>query len=85
VPRTAFQRAAVLVVFDALEMDGLPLADEPLSVRREQLEWLLEARHPWLQLVEQAADVNLAEDWLKFLPSIEGVVAKRADRPYGRG
>jgi ATP-dependent DNA ligase len=30
VSRTAFERAAVLVVFDALEIDGFPLADEPL-------------------------------------------------------
>lgn len=35
-------------------------------------------------LVEQTTDVNLAEDWLKFLP-IEGVAAKRADRRYAPG
>jgi ATP-dependent DNA ligase len=29
--------------------------------------------------------VQLAEDWLKLLPSIEGVVAKRADRRYAPG
>ena len=34
------------------------------------------------QLVEHTADVNLAEDWLRYLPTIEGVVAKRADRKY---
>jgi ATP-dependent DNA ligase len=62
VPRTAFERAAVLVVFHALEIDGLPLANEPLAVRREQLERLLEARDPCLQLIEQTTDVNLAED-----------------------
>ena len=54
VPRTAFERAAVLVVFDALEIDGLPLVDEPLAVRREQLERLLQDLHPCLQLVEHA-------------------------------
>jgi hypothetical protein len=37
------------------------------------------------QLVDQTADVNLAEGWLKLLPSIEGVVAKRADRRYAPG
>jgi ATP-dependent DNA ligase len=29
--------------------------------------------------------VAVAEDWLKLLPSIEGVVAKRADRRYAPG
>ena len=85
VPHAAFERAAVLVVFDALEIDGLPLVDEPLAVRREHLERLLEALHPCLQLIDQTADVDLAEDWLKLLPSIEGVVAKRADRRYASG
>jgi ATP-dependent DNA ligase len=75
VSRIAFERAAVLVAFDALEIDGTPLIDEPLTVRREHLERLLVARHPCLQLVEQTADVAVAEDWLKLLPSIEGVVA----------
>jgi ATP-dependent DNA ligase len=42
----AFERAAVLVAFDALEIDGAPLIDEPLTVRRGHLERLLEARHP---------------------------------------
>jgi ATP-dependent DNA ligase len=85
VSQIAFERAVVLVAFDALEIDGSPLVDEPITVRRERLERLLEARHPCLQLVEQTADVQLAEDWLKLLPSIEGVVAKRADRRYAPG
>lgn len=85
VSRIAVERAAILVSFDALEIDGSPLVDEPLAVRRKQLERLLEARHPCLQIVEQTADVDLAEDWLELLPSIEGVVAKRADRRYAPG
>jgi ATP-dependent DNA ligase len=83
--RIAVERAAVLVAFDALEIEGAPLVDEPLSVRREHLEGLLDARHPCLQVVEQTANVDLAEDWLRLLPSIEGVVAKRADRRYAPG
>jgi len=83
--RIASERAAVLVAFDALEIEGTLLIDEPLTVRREHLERLLEARHPCVQLIDQTADVNLAEDWLKLLPSIEGVVAKRADRRYAPG
>ena len=85
VSRIAFERAAVLVAFDILEIDGSPLLDQPLTVRRKHLERLLEIQHPCLQLVEQSADVDLAEDWLRLLPSIEGVVAKRADRRYAPG
>jgi ATP-dependent DNA ligase len=57
-----------------------------LAVRRNELERLLEHRDPCLQLVDQTDEVELAQAWLT-LPSIEGVVAKRADRPYvpGRG
>jgi ATP-dependent DNA ligase len=85
VPRIALERAAVLVAFDALEIDDWPLLDEPLAARRKRLGRLLEALHPSLQLIEQTADLHLAEDWLKLLPSIEGVVAKRADRRYAPG
>ena len=49
---------------------------------RRELERLAAVRHPCIQLVEQTADVDLAEQWLRLLPSIEGVVAKRADRHY---
>jgi ATP-dependent DNA ligase len=85
VRHVALERAAVLVAFDALEINDLPLLDEPLSARRERLGRLLEALHPCLQLIEQTANLDLAEDWLKLLPSIEGVVAKRADRRYAPG
>ncbi len=57
-----------------------------MHVRRRDLERLLQEPNPYLQLVDQTADVQLARAWLT-LPNIEGVVAKRADRPYvsGRG
>jgi ATP-dependent DNA ligase len=45
---------------------------------------LLDGLHPCLQLVEQTADLELAQDWLS-LPNLEGVVAKRVDRPYAPG
>jgi ATP-dependent DNA ligase len=85
VSRMSVTRAAVLVTFDALQIDASKLVDKPLSARRTELERLLTDHHPCLQLIDQTADVNLAEDWLKLLPSIEGVVAKRADRPYAPG
>ena len=84
-PPIAHQRAAVLLAFDMLENAGASLVDEPLAARREYLEQLLGSRHPCLQLAEHTADVNLAEDWLRYLPTIECVVAKRADRKYAPG
>jgi ATP-dependent DNA ligase len=85
VRRKSVTRAAVLVTFDALQNDGLTLVDKPLGARRTQLERLMTNAHPCLQLIDQTDDVSLAEDWLRLLPSIEGVVAKRADRPYAPG
>jgi hypothetical protein len=41
--------------------------------------------HPCLQLVTQTHDRRLAEQWLAMLPSVEGVVAKRADGRYSAG
>jgi ATP-dependent DNA ligase len=78
------QHPAVLVVFDVLELAGAELAHCTLGGRRRELERLLEGFHPCLQLVAQTADVSLAQDWLT-LPNLEGVVAKRVDRPYLSG
>lgn len=41
--------------------------------------------HPCLQVVVQTGAHQLAQDWLRLLPAIDGVVAKRADRPYLAG
>src|SRR5438128_8954497 len=78
------QHPAVLVVFDVLELAGAELAHFSLGGRRRELEQLLDGLHPCLQLVAHTADVSLAQDWLT-LPSLEGVVAKRVDRPYSSG
>jgi ATP-dependent DNA ligase len=77
-------RPAVLVVFDVLARDGVDLALQPLAARRGELASLVDHLHPCLQLVDQTDQVRLAHDWLA-LPNIEGVVAKRADRPYVAG
>jgi ATP-dependent DNA ligase len=78
------QRPAVLMTFDLLEARGASIQGQALLRRRSELERLLDGLHPCLQLVEQTADLELARDWLS-LPSLEGVVAKRADRPYVAG
>jgi ATP-dependent DNA ligase len=78
------QRPAALLAFDLLEAGGTSIQAESMAQRRGELERLLDGLHPCLQLVEQTADVETARDWLT-LPSLEGVVAKRADRPYVAG
>jgi ATP-dependent DNA ligase len=78
------QRPAALIAFDLLEARGAPIQAEPLARRRSELERLMHGLHPCLQLVDQTADVQMAREWLS-LPSVEGVVAKRADRPYIAG
>jgi ATP-dependent DNA ligase len=79
-------RAAILLVFDVLELEGEELTTFPLSDRRRVLEQLLAHGHRYLQVVSHTLDVQVAEAWLG-VPGLEGVVAKRVDRPYvaGRG
>jgi ATP-dependent DNA ligase len=86
VATVALERPAVLVVFDLLRLAGVAWVNEPLVARRGELARLLDQRDPCLQVVDQTDDIELAQAWLR-LPNVEGVVAKRADRPYvaGRG
>lgn len=83
--QAAAAHPAVLVAFDLLELAATDLTRQELDRRRMQLEGVLSAQRPCLQLVLQTADVELARDWLRFLPSIEGVVAKRGDGRYESG
>ena len=86
VSRTASNRPAVLVAFDVLELGGASLVNEPLSTRRCWLEKLVrEHAHPCLQLMEQTSSIETAREWLGLLPTIEGVVAKRAESRYDTG
>jgi ATP-dependent DNA ligase len=77
-------RPAILLVFDVLELAGEDYANRLLSERRQALERLLDSRHPCLQLVAHTTDHEIAEGWLG-VPGLEGVVAKRLDRPYVAG
>jgi bifunctional non-homologous end joining protein LigD len=71
-----------LLAFDLVRDAGVKLLDQPLCDRRRRLEALLGSRHAYLQLVAQTASVHEAEDWLAFVPGLEGVVAKRSDGRY---
>ena len=64
----------------------MSVLDEPLTRRQSYLEQLLrEHLHPCLQLIEQTAEISVAQDWLALLGMIEGVVAKRVDSRYEPG
>jgi ATP-dependent DNA ligase len=77
-------RPAILVVFDVLRLAGADLCSVALRERRAALERVLDRAHPCLQLVAQTSDFHMAQQWLE-LASVEGVVAKRRDRPYVAG
>jgi ATP-dependent DNA ligase len=77
-------RPAILLVFDVLEFAGEEFASRPLADRRHALERFLDSLHPCLQLVAHTTDRAIAEGCLA-LPGLEGVVAKRLDRPYVAG
>jgi ATP-dependent DNA ligase len=77
-------RPAILLVFDVLELAGDEFVALPLTRRRRALEEVLSLGHPCLQLVAQTSDVEVAEAWLR-ISGLEGVVAKRLDRPYVAG
>jgi ATP-dependent DNA ligase len=82
VGKSAEQMPAVLLAFDALRREGADLTGQPLRDRRAKLESLLAADHACLQLIAQTDALEEAEDWLRLVPSIEGVVAKRWDGRY---
>lgn len=84
VDEAAQRRPALLMVFDLLEYGGAELVGRPMRDGRQELVRMLDGCHPHLQVVDQTSDMQLASDWLG-LPNLEGVVAKRTDRPYVSG
>jgi ATP-dependent DNA ligase len=72
----------VLLALDVLRREGADLTNLPLRDRRANLENLLAANPACLQLIAQTDVVEDAEDWLRLVPNIEGVVAKRWDGRY---
>ena len=83
--QVAQSRPAVLLAFDLVRRGGADLTQCPLRDRRAKLEVLLAESIPCLQLIAQTEVVEEAEEWLELLPSIEGVVAKRASGRYLAG
>jgi ATP-dependent DNA ligase len=78
----ATDNPAILLAFDVRRDAGADLIDMPLQTRRAHLEALLEPGYPCLQLIVQTSALDDAADWLRLVPGIEGVVAKRNDSRY---
>ena len=78
------------LVFDLLvAAQGRLLTDQPLELRKEELERFFEQvpKNGIVRLSPYTRDLNLAQRWMSNLATVgfDGVVAKRADEPYHSG
>lgn len=81
------QHPAMFVAFDLLAVGERMLTDEPLHVRRAELERMLAGvPHP-VHLTRTTRDASEAADWLTRFEGagLDGVVAKPLDAPYTPG
>jgi ATP-dependent DNA ligase len=87
VKRLARETPASFITFDLLARGRRDLRREPLSVRRAQLEEVMEGCMPPLYLSPSSSDVTIARKWLEafVVQGLDGVVAKRLDAPYRSG
>ena len=78
---------AELMAFDLLELDGKPLAGEPLGKRRERLDAFFAKNHAaGLHLSPMTCDRDTALGWLERSGgALDGVIAKRRDQDYRSG
>ncbi len=81
--RLAGEIPARFVAFDVLLWEGEPLSPRPLSERRRELE----ARATGFSLSPATRDRRAALLWLDQFEAagLDGVIAKRLDRPYAPG
>ncbi len=84
--RRSGSRAVFLYGFDLLELDGRDLRREPWSVRRETLASVLRKASNGIRLSEH---IDGGDGEVVFRHAcalgLEGIVAKRRDRPYRSG
>jgi bifunctional non-homologous end joining protein LigD len=75
----------VYFVFDLLHYDGVDLTGEPLEVRKAKLRTILAGEGPPLKMGEhtRGSGKELFAQACKM--GLEGIIAKRADRPYRAG
>jgi bifunctional non-homologous end joining protein LigD len=75
---------AFLYAFDLLELDGQDLRGERWDARRAQLGDVLDGRADGVRLCEHIQDIFGAMVF-RCVMRLEGIVAKRRDRPYRSG
>ncbi|HSO34640.1 MAG TPA: non-homologous end-joining DNA ligase, partial [Labilithrix sp.] len=77
----------VYFVFDLLHLDGVDLTGETLEVRKDKLRTILAGEGPPLKLGDHLRGDGQALFDKACKMGLEGIIAKRADRPYlgGRG
>jgi ATP-dependent DNA ligase len=87
VRKLAAETPAELMAFDLLEGAGKPLANLPLSERRDRLEKFMEKNAvDGLLLSPMTCDRDTAIGWLERSGgALDGVIAKRADQEYRPG
>jgi ATP-dependent DNA ligase len=87
--RMAQTQPASFVAFDVLALGGVVWADRPLRERRRQLEQLLPALSPPLQVNPATPDPDVAAEWLRQYHEadvgIEGLVIKGLGERYQPG
>jgi ATP-dependent DNA ligase len=87
VRKLAAETPAILILFDAVEIDGQSMVTMPLSVRRKLLDVFF-ARNPCpvFRLSPVTTDPAVAHKWLdQTNGALDGVMAKRIDDPYRAG
>lgn len=84
IERLRVEIPAVYVLFDVLWLDGRPVTGEPYRIRRELLESLGLDGPAWRTPPYEAGDGS-ATSAISEQFGLEGVVAKRLDRPYEPG
>jgi bifunctional non-homologous end joining protein LigD len=84
--RRGGSRETLLYGFDLLELDGHDLRREPWTVRRETLASLLRKPGDGIRLSEHLDGTDGATVFRHACAmGLEGIVAKRRDRPYRSG
>jgi len=86
----ARKQPAVFLIFDLLVADdGELLVNQLLRDRRTRLEAFADSflnSSTRIQITPVTTDRNVAQEWFKLVgASLEGVIAKRLDRPYDSG
>jgi ATP-dependent DNA ligase len=88
IAKLAHETPAAYLVFDVLAADGSTLVERPLRDRRAVLEAFARANFETgdIRLSPATTERSVAEAWFPGAgASLDGVVAKRVDAPYGAG